>query len=160
MKCADPVTSGFTLVEVLVSLAIFAVVATVILTSMLQLTKVDSGSRNKTSSDLQAQQVTEQVKAAWRSSLDYGRNCVTDLSLPEGATVTSQPLGVTLNPSAVSVLTDAAGAALAAADVTACTASTPVTSPVPVMRRLKVKTASGAKTTEVVLDLVAPQGSL
>ena len=151
MKYAN--RSGFTLVEVLLSLAIFAVIATVILTSMLQLTKVDSGSRNKTSSDLQAQQVTEQVKAAWRSSLDYGRNCVTGLSLPDGATVTSQPLSVTLNPSAVSVLSSVA------APVTACTVTSSVTSPVPVMRRLKVKTTSGTKTTEVVLDLLAPQGS-
>ena len=151
MKYAN--RSGCTLVEVLLSLAIFAVIATVILTSMLQLTKVDSGSRNKTSSDLQAQQVTEQVKAAWRSSLDYGRNCVTGLSLPDGATVTSQPLSVTLNPSAVSVLSSVA------APVTACTVTSSVTSPVPVMRRLKVKTTSGTKTTEVVLDLLAPQGS-
>lgn len=158
MKYAN--RSGFTLVEVLVSLAIFALIATVILTSMLQLTRVDSGSRNKTSSDLQAQQVTEQVKTAWRSSLDYSRNCVTDLSLPDGATVTSQPLSVTLNPSAVSVLTDAAGTPIAAANVTACTGTSAATSPVPVMRRLKVRTTSGSKTTEVVLDILAPQGSV
>ena len=142
------------------SLAIFAIIATVILISMLQLTKVDAGSRNKTSSDLQAQQVTEQVKVAWRSSLDYSRNCVTDLSLPDGATVTSQPLSVTLNPSAVSVLTDAAGTPVAAANVTACTGTSAATSPVPAMRRLKVRTTTGAKTTEVVLDLLAPPGSL
>lgn len=145
-----------TLVEMLVGLAIFGVIAAVVLTSLLQFTRVDTASRQQVTSDINAQQVTEQVKAAWQSGLDYGRNCVTDLRLPAGTTVTSQPLAVTFDPSAVTVLTGAGGTPLPATPVTACSSGSALTSPVPPMRRLRVEAVSGGRTTVLHFDILSP----
>ena len=123
---------GLTLVEVLVALALFALVSLALSTSLLQLVKVDTRSRDAVKTSLTLQQTAEAIKAAWGNPLpapvvqsgqsyavtNYARNCVDALTLPPGVTATSQVLTLSLDPVA---LTDAVAPAGVPQPLLACT---------------------------------------
>lgn len=163
---------GLTLVEVLVALALFALVSLALSTSLLQLVKVDTRSRDAVKTSLTLQQTAEAIKAAWGNPLpapvvqsgqsyavtNYARNCVDALTLPPGVTATSQVLTLSLDPVA---LTDAVAPAGVPQPLLACTPAMlgVQASEVPALRRVKLRSVQGTDQSEITFDLADPARS-
>lgn len=142
---------GFTLVEILVAIALFAILVAVMSSTLIGILGVNRGSQERLASTSEVQQVVETIKANWSDSdANYGNICV---ELPSGL-----PAGTTVQVQGLDRRGGSAGAA-AALSVKTGTAKCPTTVPtsLPDMRRLTVRsTDSQNKVVTIVLDVVAP----
>lgn len=151
-RCAPrPRAAGFTLVELLVALALFALLMAVMSSTLVGILGVNRGSQQRLASTSEVQQVMESIKASWSSEANYGNICA---ELDGGAL----PAGMTAK---VQGLDKRGGSAGQAADVVlrapgACPTTVP--SGLPDMRRVTVtSTDAEEKTVTIVLDIVNPQ---
>lgn len=158
------IRQGFTLVEVLVAIALFGILLAVLVSSITALLGINRKSEQQLSSATQAQQVLENIKGAWQpattqgmndtqrkeaitqAALRFDANCVLALSLPTGVTAKSQELDLRAG--------EISGKSFV--DITStCPSSAPASGPV--MRRVQVVAGTGAQTTTLTLDLLEPQ---
>lgn len=139
---------GFTLIEVLVAIALFGILLAVLIPSITALLGINRQGEAQLSSVTQAQQLLESVKGAWQKVDAYDSNCAPGLTLPAGVTVAlrSQPLN------------SRAGSPGALADIVRPAACpTPPVTPPPAMRRVQVTAGTGPQATTLVLDVLRPQ---
>ncbi len=86
------ITQGFTIIEILISIAIFAVLSSVLSASILASAKMNSQSKTTVINVTKAQRVLEDVRIAWQSSNEsvisdnYKKTCA-DIVVPEEYTV-------------------------------------------------------------------------
>lgn len=149
--------AGFTLVEVLVAIALFGILMAVLLPSITALLGINRQGERQLNTTAQAQQVIESVKGAWQitpgmSSTQIGEvqgrfdsNCVPGLTLDAGVTAQSQER--TSRAAAI-------GGKSMINVVSTCPAA-PATPPV--MRRVQVVAGTGAQATTLTLDVLRPQ---
>lgn len=139
------IQQGFTLIEMLVAVALFGIILAVLVPSITALLGINRRGETQLSGATQAQQLIESVKGAWQSSGAYASNCAPGLSLPTDATLKSQTLDSRAgNPGILS-------------DImlnTPCPAA-PVS--VPPMRRIQVTTGTGTQATTLTLDVLRPE---
>lgn len=139
------IEQGFTLLEVLVAIALFGILLAVLIPSITALLGINRQGEAQLNSATQAQQVIESVKGAWQNDAMYSSNCAPSLALPAGVAAKSQPLDSrAANPG---VLVDIARAAT-------CPAVPPF---IPPMRRIQVTAGTGPQATTLVLDVLRPQ---
>lgn len=135
---------GFTLVEVLVAIALFGILMAVLIPSITALLGINRQGERQLNTTAQAQQVIESVKGAWQSAAAYDSNCAPGLTLPTDVTLKSQTLDSRAqNPGTLGVVLTAT-----------CPAATGT--PVP-MRRVQVVAGTGTQTTTLTLDVLRPQ---
>jgi len=80
--------NGFTIVEVLVAMALFAIVVLVILAPLTGLFGLTQRSTQQVGATNTAQQVLEQIRGQWLDQVKYSKSCA-DLTVPAGVTVTT-----------------------------------------------------------------------
>ena len=78
--------AGFTIIEVLVAIALFAIVVLVILAPLTGLFGLTQKSAQQTNATGLAQQSIEQIRGQWLDANRYGNNCVVG-ALPATATI-------------------------------------------------------------------------
>ncbi|GHF74829.1 type II secretion system protein [Deinococcus ficus] len=143
---------GFTIVEILVAIAVFGILAAVLtatLTGALDLNRRNQQSLSATS---RAQLVMEGVRGAWNlsDSASYDRACAPDTVVRDGVSVQYQNLdtrGEPLNATKSNVVFNADCPGLAMPTATA----------IPRMRRIIVSTGTGAQDVTLELDVLRPQ---
>lgn len=141
----SPSEQGFTLVELLVAIALLGVMLAVIIPGITGLLGINRTSERELNTTTQAQQVVEEVKGAWQARAFYDANCVPGLALPTDTTLQSRPLDARAqNP----------GTAASVSVASSCPATTGT---VPTMRRVTVTAGTGAQATTLTLDLLRPQ---
>ncbi|GHG04431.1 pili assembly chaperone [Deinococcus piscis] len=145
--------AGFTLVEILVAIALFAILMAVLSSTLLGTLNINGKSQQRLASTTKVQQVVENVKASWTSSAkalaNYGNVCVE----MEGAV----PAGTTVQVQGLDKRGGNAGSAVNAVfkQPGACSATVPTS--MPDMRRVTVKsTDADGKAVTIVLDIVNP----
>lgn len=141
----DRFEQGFTLIEVLVAIALFGILLAVLIPSITALLGINRQGEVQLTSATQAQQVIESVKGAWQDAAVYSSNCAPSLILPTGVTAKSQPLDSRAgSPGTLTDISRAAPCPAAAA-------------PVPPMRRIQITAGTGPQATTLVLDVLRPQ---
>ncbi|RTR30251.1 PulJ/GspJ family protein [Deinococcus radiophilus] len=141
---------GFTLVELLVALAIFAVLAAVLSSTIVGLLGDTGNSQRRLSTTTDAQRILETVKASWNQQGYYDLACVSSLPA-SGYQIAIQSLDSRAQPLTL------AGARTTVS--TSCPALTALGTipPAPPMRRVTVTTTQNGQSTRLVLDLLRPQ---
>lgn len=91
--------SGFTLVEILVSILIFGLLMAVLTYTLLGSLRLNQEGQRQIGTAAQAQDVLEQIRAAWKGpgTVNYDRACA-PVSLPEGLTAVYVDLDSRANP--------------------------------------------------------------
>lgn len=149
---------GFTLVELLVAIALFGVLLAVLTPSITTLLGIGRSSEQQLSSTTIAQRILEDIKGAWQTTdimsptqrdkvqAQFYANCVPDLSLPAGVIAQSQEL-------------DSRARIISGKNFTNISASCPTMLPTsgPAMRRVQVTAGTGAQATTLTLDILEPQ---
>lgn len=136
---------GFTLLEVLVAMALFGILLAVLIPSITALLGINRQGEAQLSSATQAQQLIESVKGAWRDENSYASNCAPALTLPAGATVQSQTLDSRAgNPGALE-------------DVVRLSTCPALPASIPPMRRIQVVAGTGTQATTLTLNVLRPQ---
>ncbi|MDP9764827.1 PulJ/GspJ family protein [Deinococcus enclensis] len=144
---------GFTVVEILVAIAVFGVLAAVLTTTLVGSLDLNRRSQQSLDATSRAQLVMEGVRGAWNlaDSMSYDRACApTSVTVPAGVTVQYQNLdsrGEPLNALRSNVVFNANCAGL----------SLPAGTVVPRMRRIIVSTGTGAQDVTLELDVLRPQ---
>lgn len=136
---------GFTLVELLVAIALLGVLLAVIIPGITALLGINRLGERELTTTTQAQRVLEEVKGAWQVQNTYDWNCVPGLVLPSGVTLQSRPLDSRAQ---------SPGSLVNVSVAAACPASTATA---PVMRRVTVTAGTGAQATTLTLDVLRPQ---
>lgn len=152
-------TQGFTLVELLVAIALFGVLLAVLIPSITALLGINRSSERQLSSTTVAQRVVEDIKGAWQltplASDTQGKavrgrfyaGCVPGLALPAGASAQSQER-------------DSRAGAISGKGLSTVASTCPSTLPTdgPVMRRVVVRAGTGTpQEVTLTLDLLEPQ---
>jgi len=146
---------GFTLIEVLVSVAILAIVIAVLTATLTGSLGLNREAQQQLGTTAQAQQLLEQVRGAWSDAANYDRACA-EVTIPTGYSVTFLPL----NSRANVLGTSTAGTAIR---TTTCASqgvvNAPGSSPAapPRMRRLVVASDTGRQDVTLTLDVLEPQ---
>lgn len=81
--------AGFTIIEVLVALTLFAVIILVVLTPLTGLFGLNQRTTGQVSATNLTQRAIEQVRGQWLRNVRYDKACI-DTALPSGVTVTTQ----------------------------------------------------------------------
>lgn len=141
---------GFTLVEILVAIAILGILAAVLTATITGSLGLNRRAQQDLDSTTRAQQVIETVRNAWTVQANYATACAPGVTLT-GMTVTF----VNLDSRAVP---RTAGTDKDAVQSSGCTAKNDsVTGVAPAMRRLSVSTGSAVQDTTLTLDILRPQ---
>lgn len=145
---------GFTLVEVLVAIALFGILLTVLIPGITALLGVSRKSEQQLGSATVAQRVLEDVKGAWQTQDAFDRNCVPNLSLPDTDTTAKSQ---TLNSRAGGSGTPVDIVKTASCPTLASSSPALVSGQPPAMRRVTVSSGTGAQATTLTLDVLRPQ---
>ncbi|WP_102128421.1 type II secretion system protein [Deinococcus planocerae] len=136
---------GFTLVELLVAIALLGMLLAVIIPGITALLGINRTGERDLTATTQAQRVLEEVKGAWQVQDNYDRNCAPGLVLPSGVTLQSRSLDSRArNPGTLGSVSVGAS----------CPVSTGTA---PVMRRVTVTAGTGTQATTLTLDVLRPQ---
>ncbi|MEF2280436.1 type II secretion system protein [Deinococcus sp. YIM 134068] len=148
---------GFTLVELLVAIALLGVMLAVVVPGITGLLGVNRSSERELNTTTQAQRALEEVKGAWQAApgltdaqlsqvrARFDSNCVPGLVLPTGVTLQSRPLDSRAQTPGI------LGNVSVAASCPAATGTTPA------MRRVTVTAGTGTQATTLTLDVLRPQ---
>lgn len=145
---------GFTLVELLVAIALLGVLLAVIIPGITALLGINRLGERELTTTTQAQRVLEDVKGAWQITPDvttaqvqarFDSNCVPGLVLPTGTTLQSRSLDSRAQNPGSPVNVSVAATCLASAAAP------------PAMRRVTVTAGTGAQATTLTLDVLRPQ---
>lgn len=143
---------GFTLVELLVAMALFAVLAAVLSSTIVGLFGKTGNSQQRLSTTTDAQRILEAVKSSWNQQAYYDLACVD--GLPNSSyriaiqSLDSRAQPVTLGGAKTQVTSGCPALTASSADTS--------TLPAPPMRRVTVTTTQNNQTTNLVLDLLRP----
>ncbi len=88
---------GLTLIEVLIAIAIFAILMLAVTQSLIPTFSLTRESRAQLAANQQAQAVIEAIRAAWHDSLKYKRTCA-PLTLPSRVSVSVKALNDRARP--------------------------------------------------------------
>jgi len=91
--------SGFTLIEVLIAMVIFAILMLAVTQSLLPVFALTRESQVQLQANQRAQAVLEAIRSAWQDPVKYRRTCA-PIALPTGVTVEVQALNDKLDPGA------------------------------------------------------------
>lgn len=141
--------AGFTIIEVLVAIALFAIVVLVILAPLTGLFGLTQKSAQQTNATGLAQQSIEQIRGQWLDANRYGNNCVVG-ALPTTITVQdedSQGNSVT-NASTFSVQSAAACPTTPASGVPSASG--------PALRKVTATATANATTSTLVVEVARP----
>lgn len=153
MRRATQRQGGFTLIEILVSIAILAVLAAVLTATLTGSLRLNREAQQQLGTTSQTQQLLEQVRGAWNTAENYDRACAA-VTIPTGYSVKFLPLDSRAN-----VL----GTSTAGTDIrtTTCASQSVVNAPgstlPPRMRRLIVASQTGRQDVTLTLDVLRPQ---
>lgn len=148
---------GFTLVELLVALALFGILLAVLIPGITALLGVNQKGERQLTTTTQAQQVIESVKGAWQTTpgmttvqlqqvqARFDGNCVPGLTLASDVTAQSQE-----RDSRAAVISGKSLVNIAATCPTTAATSAP-------MRRVQVTAGTGTQATTLTLDILRPQ---
>ncbi|WP_291426071.1 type II secretion system protein J [Deinococcus sp.] len=138
--------AGFTIIEVLVALLLFAIIIVVLVPIMIGSLKMNRQTGQQLDTSTRTQQLLETVRGEWADRVKYDKACAATLSVPAGYSVTSQPL-------------DSRAAIVGGSTATNITTTCPATIPPspPAMRRVTVTSGAGPQDTRLTLDLLRPQ---
>lgn len=142
-------TQGFTIVEVLVAIALFAIVVLVVVVPLTGLFGLTKKSTTQVSATNLAQQWLEQVKGQWQNQSTYTQACVTTLpATTSGVTIAIRDEDAQGNNSGSSVYSAALPFPYAASSysLVACPA-TPQTTPAPLRLVTVAATVNGVVST-------------
>lgn len=144
-------THGFSLVEVLITASLFVVVMMAVSALTLNSLSLNKDSQEQLRQTTTAQQLIENVRAAWNTTSNYDRACAA-ITVPAGYRVTSTPLNSRGAP------TGAAAAIRSNAGATPinCAAQT-ASNPAPPMRRLTVTGPAGPEQVTLNLSVLRPE---
>lgn len=138
---------GFTLVELLVAIALFGVLLAVLIPSITALLGINRSSERQLDSTTVAQRIVEDIKGAWQTPGRFYTGCVPGLSLPAGTSAQSQER-------------DSRAGAISGKGLNTIAGTCPPTLPTdgPVMRRVVVRAGTGTpQEVTLTLDLLEPQ---
>lgn len=146
---------GFTLIEILVSVAILAVLVAVLTATLTGSLGLNRQAQRQLSTTSQAQQLLEQVRGAWADGDLYERACA-PVTIPDGYSAQFQSLDSRGN-----VLGTGTAAAPANIRTANCAAQSVVNAPggsaPPRMRRLIVASQTGGQDTTLTVDVLEPR---
>lgn len=81
-------TAGFTIIEVLIALALLVTVLAISSTPIINAFSMSARSKRTVSGTSSAQQVLEVIRGQWQTQATYDNTCVSSYTLPTGASVT------------------------------------------------------------------------
>lgn len=138
MRAREP---GFTLIEVLIAVALMTFLVLVVTQSLLPVFASTREARLQVSINQQAQSVIEAIRAAWQDPVNFRRTCA-PITLPSHAEVTVEGIDASGRPFPLTFHTDCASAT-----------ETPATA-----KRVTVviKDAQGQKRISLTLDIPEP----
>ncbi|WP_345465229.1 type II secretion system protein [Deinococcus carri] len=167
---------GFTLVEILVAIALLGILAAVLTATLTGSLSLNRQAQRQLDTTSNVQQVIENVRNAWNTTSNYDSACAPGLSAPDGYTVKFINLSSRAQPLTAAGAVATGTTAAPSNNVTvqaACTAATGATvgsgtsASVPVMRRVIVQSGTavaGSSTPSVspqdvalTLDILRPQ---
>lgn len=143
-------SEGFTLIEVLVALVMFAVVTAAAAALLLSILKTNGLTQNRLSGNSQLQQYVEQVTGDWRNASDFDRGCVTSPNWPPEVKVTAEPLQLKYSPYTVASLSNGVPSTVRACNATPATLH-------PALQRLTLSMIINGKPTIIRYDVGRPQ---
>jgi len=152
-------TSGFTIIEILVAIALLAILSLAISSTLIGSLSLNGQNQRRLDSTTGTQQVIENIRGAWLVKANYDRACVDNLTLPSTTYITTYTdLDARAMPLAGSTATDIVRGSTAS-PVAPCAAKAlrPSTGTVPVMRRVVVSSGTGDQATTLSLDILGPQ---
>ena len=171
----DTRTQGFTLVEILVAIALLGILAAVLTATLTGALGLNRQAQKQLDTTSQVQGVLENVRNAWAVQDSYDRACAPSLSKPDGYTVTFVNLSSRAEPITQDneVATSSNSAPINTLNVssgTTCTTSTNAAltgGSVPGMRRVKVQSGTpnpaapsnptvGPQDVALTLDILRP----
>lgn len=166
-------TQGFTIIEVMVAIAIFGIIAAIVFSLVLSSAKLSRQSQAQVNTAAQVQQIIETIRSSWSvpSASNYNDACIpittsgATLTLPAGYTAKYMNLNskaetvnqnntVTSNPVSYTIPT---------ANSTTCSAEAHATLMVngiavpPPMRRVIVSSGNGPQDTTLTIDVLRPK---
>lgn len=157
MRRAAQRQEGFTIMEILVSVAILGVLAAVLTATLTGSLGLNREAQQQLGTTSQAQQLLEQVRGAWNDQDNYDRACAA-VTIPTGYSVRYQSLDIRAN-----VQGTGTAAAPAAIRTTTCASQSVVNAPgsspaaPPRMRRLTVTSGTGREDVTLTLDVLRPE---
>lgn len=141
---------GFTIIEILTAIALLAVLAVILTTTLTGTLRLNQQGQQQLNSSVQAQQLIERLKGAWQTQALFDRACASQVTLPTNATATY----ANLNARGSNISTPQ--------DVILVNSSCdqqPIvpTSGVPKMRRLIISTGTGKEKVTLQIDILRPK---
>lgn len=112
---------GFTLIEVLVSIAIITILIAAFSLLLVSLLKTNSRSAQQRGLNSDTQRYLEMLVADWEEPTHFAKGCVTSFSWPAGVTMTTEAFTLGFSPYAVKAMQPAGAAAIVPCDTTAPT---------------------------------------
>lgn len=156
--------SGFTLIEVLVAIALLSILIVVLSATLAGSLNLNRQSQQQLGTTSGVQQVMESIRNAWTTQANYNNACVPNISLPSGYRVTFVNLSTRAQPitQANEVANPASSAPVNAMNVSTstCTASSNATltgGSFPLMRRIIITSGSSSQDTSLSFDFLRPR---
>lgn len=161
------VQAGFTIIEVLVAIAILGVLVAVLSATLTGSLSLNQQTQRQLGTTTDTQRVIESVRNAWAKRSDYDKACASGVNLPSGFVAAGiQFINLSTRAEPITqgnVVASPASAAptntLNTATSASCTASTGATltgGSVPLMRRIVVSSGTRAQDTSLSLDVLRP----
>lgn len=146
---------GFTLIEILVSVAILAILIAVLTATLTGSLGLNREAQQQLGTTAQAQQLLEQVRGAWGDQDRYDRACA-EVTIPTGYSVKFLPLDSRANVLGTGTSgTDIRTANCATQSVVNAPSSSPAAPPR--MRRLIVASQTGRQDVSLTVDALRPE---
>lgn len=161
------VQEGFTIIEVLVSIAILTILSVILTTTLTGSLNLNRQSQQQLSTTTGVQQMMESIRNTWTSQANYDNACAPGVTLPSGYTAKFINLSTRAQPvtQANAIASPASAAPTNTLNVSSsatCTASTNAslaTTPAsrPMMRRIIISSGSASRDTTLTLDVLRPR---
>lgn len=159
------VQSGFTLIEVLIAIALLGILVAVLTATLTGSLNLNRQAQQQLGTTTGAQQVLESIRNAWTTLANYDNACAPSVSLPSGysaqfTNLSTRAEPITQSNTVASPASSAPVNTLNTSTSTSCTASANATltgGGVPLMRRIIVSTGSSTQDTVLSLDILRPR---
>ncbi|MGY2892860.1 type IV pilus modification PilV family protein [Deinococcus sp. UYEF24] len=150
--------AGFTLVEVLIAIALFAIVVLVVLAPLTGLFGLSQKSAQQTTATNLVQQTVEQIRGQWLNANRYGNNCVAGPLPSSAGTPAVSPVVTVQDEDAQGNDTANAVAFSGTGDSTSCSTVAPATgAPAgPPLREVTVTGTVNGVQSKIVVEVARP----
>lgn len=169
-------TQGFTIIEVMVAIAIFGIIAAIVFSLVLSSAKLSRQSQSQVNTAAQVQQIIETIRSSWSTvpvggtASNYDKACIPQISngstltLPNGYSAKyinlnsrAEPVNqsnVVGNPTQHNIPTSNTSSCTAAPNATLTINGSTVPPP---MRRVIVSSGNGPQDTTLTIDVLRPK---